>query len=178
MKQEIMAPAFLSPLNLAVAVAGVLIFALGVLGVVRPSSLTALVGRIWSSAPGAGLALVIRASLGFLLIAAASDTRFPKTIYALGVLSFIKAVTLLLLGRARQQNLMQWWCHHSARYIRNCSLLACGFGTFLIYAAVPARSSSTIASAILKRVQTSHEDHRDADYTRVCLSAILLKPVK
>jgi hypothetical protein len=140
MKQEFIAQALTSPLNFAVALVGVFVFAFGLFGALRPPSLTAFVGRIWASPPGAGLILVVRAALGFLLIAAASGTLFPKTLFVLGVLALVKALSIPLLGRTRQQKILKWWCLQPARYIRDWSLLACAFGLFLTYAATSARN--------------------------------------
>ncbi len=158
------------PLNLAVAAAGMLIFTVGVHGVMQPSSLTALVGHIWSSTTGAGITLIMRISLGVLLIAAASGTRFPKTLFVFGVLSLIKAASIPLLGRARQQDLARWWCQHPERYIRDWSLLVCVFGAFLIYAALSVHGASTVGTAKSAQFLSSSGEHHDVR------SAILIVP--
>lgn len=167
--------AVIAPLNLAVAAVGVFIFAVGLLGVVRPSSFTALIQRVWASPPGFGLVIVMRAAFGFLLIAAASGTRFPKVSLALGALSLIKAASIPLLGRVRQQNLIKWWCHHPARYIRHWSLLACAFGAFLIYTTLSVGNPETFAMPKSQRLQSVHGGHRDAGCTLVYVSALLLR---
>ena len=151
----------ISPLNLAVAAAGMLVFMLGLHGVMQPSSLTALVGHIWSSTTGIGIALIMRISFGVLLISAASGTRFPKTLIVFGVLSLIKAASIPLLGRARQQNLARWWCLHPARYIRDWSLLVCAFGTFLIYAALSVHGAGTVDAAKSAHYLSSNGEHLD-----------------
>ncbi len=165
----------ISPLNLAVAAAGMLVFALGLHGVMQPSSLTALVGHIWSSTTGIGITLIIRISFGLLLIAAAPGTRFPNTLIVFGVLSLIKAASIPLLGRARQQNLARWWCHHPARYIRDWSLLVCAFGTFLIYAALSVHGSSTAGAAKSAHYLSSNEEHHDVRSAILVVPALMSK---
>ncbi len=147
MRPDIIAQAVHAPLNLAVAAVGIPVFSLGALGTFRPSSLIALVEHTWSSLQGIGLILVIRASVGVLLIAAASVTLYPKIIFVLGVLALVKAISIPLLGHTRRQTLLKWWCKQPARYLRGWSLLASAFGLFLTYAAVSARDVTHTTTA-------------------------------
>jgi hypothetical protein len=151
-----------SSLSLAVAAIGVIACVLGLFGVVRPGSLTTCVKRLWSSPMGIGTTLALRISVGLILIAAASETRFPKILIAIGVLSLIKALFIPLLGRARQQNLFDWWCLQPTHYIRDWSLIACAFGIFLIYAAISDRDSNTVTTARTERFLTSNAECRDS----------------
>ncbi len=165
MKQEIFTQVSAEPLSLAVAAVGVLVFALGAFGAIRPASLTALVERLWSSPRGAGLVLIFRASLGILLIAAASGTLYPKTLFVIGALTLAKAMILPLLGRTRQQNLIKWWCLQPARYIRDWSLIACVFGVFFTCAAMSAHDASSVATANSERFMAAQGECRDARST-------------
>ncbi len=162
MKQEIFIQVNTAPLGLAVAAAGVLVFALGVFGAFRPASLTALVERLCSSPRGAGLVLVFRASLGILLIAAASGTLYPKTLFVIGALTLAKAMIIPLLGRTRQQNLIKWWCLQPARYIRDWSLLACVFGMFFTCTAMSAHDATSVAAPDSERFMAAQGECRDA----------------
>lgn len=165
MKQEIFTQVSTTPLSLAVAAAGVLVFVLGVFGAFRPASLTALVERLCLSPRGAGLVLVFRASLGILLIAAASGTLYPKTLIVIGALTLAKAMIIPLLGRTRQQNLIKWWCLQPARYIRDWSLIACVFGVFFTCAAMSDHDASSVATTNSERFMVAQGECRNARST-------------
>ena len=115
---------------------GLVILILGVLGVVRPRSLMNFVERPWRSRSGLNLAVILRLVYGVFLLAAASSTRFPWIIGALGVLSLIAAVSLLFLGYERSRKFVEWWMARPDGFVRGWSLVAGVFGAFLIYAAV------------------------------------------
>lgn len=123
-------------MTVAVAAVGLFVLVLGVLGLVRPATLIGLVERPWKSQTGLYLAIVFRSLLGVLLIAAASGTRFPWVLGALGVLSLISAVLIPLIGYERLSRFVEWWATRPAGFVRAWALVACAFGAFLIYAVV------------------------------------------
>jgi hypothetical protein len=123
-------------MSIAVAAVGLIIFMLGVLGVARPRTLIGLVDRPWRSRGGLYLAVAIRIALGVLLLAAASSTRFPWTVGALGIVSLAAAVSIPLLGYERLRKFVEWWLVRGDGFVRAWSLVACLFGAFLIYAVV------------------------------------------
>jgi hypothetical protein len=123
-------------MRLSIAALGLLVFILGALGVSRPSTLIGLVERPWRSPAGLYLAVALRAALGVLLLAAASSTRFPWAVGALGVLSLTAAVSLPFLGYERLRSFVEWWVARPGGFVRAWSLVACAFGAFLIYAAL------------------------------------------
>ena len=123
-------------MTVAIATVGLLILVLGVVGLVRPTSLIGLVDRAWMSRTGLYVAIAFRAALGILLVAAASSTRFPWVIGALGVLSLIAAVLIPVLGYDRIRGFVEWWAARPTGVVRIWACAACAFGGFLIYAAV------------------------------------------
>jgi hypothetical protein len=123
-------------MSIVVTTLGLLVFVLGVLGVVRPRALLGLVDVPWRSRAGLYLAVALRAVLGILLLAAATSTRFPWTIGALGIVSLAAAVSLPLLGYERLRKFVEWWLARPDAFTRAWSLVACAFGAFLVYAAV------------------------------------------
>jgi hypothetical protein len=123
-------------MRVAVALLGLFVLGLGVLGVARPGALIGLVERPWRSHTGLYLAVAFRGALGVLLLAAASSTRFPWAIGALGVLALAAAVSLPLLGYERLRKLVDWWLARPAGFVRAWSLAACAFGAFLVWAAL------------------------------------------
>jgi hypothetical protein len=123
-------------MTFAIAAVGILIAALGLLGLIRPSSLIDVLGRTWRSRTGLYVAIAFRAGLGALLIAAADLTRFPRVMTVLGVLSLATAVSLPVLGYERLNRFVQWWSARSPGFIRGWSAVACASGLFLIYAVI------------------------------------------
>jgi hypothetical protein len=122
-------------MGIAIVAIGLLVFALGVLGLVRPASLIGLVERPWRSRATIYLAMAFRAGLGVLLIAAAPATRFPEAIGVLGALSLLSAASIPLLGYERLRRFVAWWAARPAGFVRAWALVACAFGGFLAYAA-------------------------------------------
>lgn len=122
-------------MTMAVATVGLLIFALGVFGLVRPAGLITFVERPWRTRAGLYLAVCLRLALGVLLIAAAASTRYPWMIGALGVLSVAAALLIPVLGYDRIHAFIDWWVDRSPAFIRAWAVAACAFGAFLTYAA-------------------------------------------
>ena len=106
-----------------IALIGVAIAGLGILGFVRPGALLGFVESVLKSPTGLYWAIGIRAVSGLLLLATAAESRFPQVFRVLGVLALVAAAIVPLLGFARVRRLLRVW-----------SLLTVGFGSFLIYA--------------------------------------------
>jgi len=64
-------------MSVLVVLFGVVITLLGILGVVEPRRLTALLTATWQSRSGLYLAVAVRLGLGVALIAAAPGSRWP-----------------------------------------------------------------------------------------------------
>lgn len=126
--------------HLAFVIALVL-FAMGVAGLVVPSSLL-WIGR-HSLAPGAFyLIAAIRIVFGVALVVAASGSRAPRVIRLLGyvvvVAGFATAVVgLVAMGRARE--LIEWGLQHGAGSARVIGVLIAAFGGLIAYACAPVR---------------------------------------
>lgn len=119
----------------AIMALGLLVTAIGLLGIVRPAALMALVASPWRSPAGYRLAMVFRAGTGLLLLAAASSTRLPWLVTGIGVLALAAAASMPLLGYERLHRFVQWWNRRPAAFVRGWSVLACVFGGVLVYAA-------------------------------------------
>lgn len=121
-------------MSVAVASVGLLILALGMLGLFRPPALIGLVDGVWRASAGLWVVTAVRTAFGVLLLAAAAGTRFPWIVGALGVLSLASAVAIPVLGHARMRRWIDGWVTRSAGFVRAWSLVACAFGAFLVYA--------------------------------------------
>jgi hypothetical protein len=113
---------------------GVLVTALGAVGLARPVALISLVERPWQTRAGLLLAVAVRVVLGVALLVAAPDSRFPATLRALGGLSLLAAVALPLVGFERLRRFVQWWAERPSGFVRAWSAAALLFGVFVVVA--------------------------------------------
>ncbi len=118
-----------------VGAVGLLIVLIGVFGFFFPSALLDLVERVGANSVGFALSIVIRATLGVLFIVAASSTRLPELIGAVGVLSLAAALGIAVIGHSRMRRFMQWWTTWPMWLVRLTLTLVVGFGALLVYAA-------------------------------------------
>lgn len=115
-----------------VSLLGAAMLFVGVIGLVRPERLAALVEH-WSSPARYRFAVVVRFLIGAFLIVAAPACRMPGVVRAVGVLAIAAAVALLFLGRARLDAFVRWWLAHPST-IRPAGLFAAAFGSLLMSA--------------------------------------------
>ena len=117
----------------AVALFGLLIGGVGLVGVIRPTLLMAWIGR-WGGAPRLWFAAGLRLVLGVVLVLAAPECRQAQVVRVLGWLTLIAAFALPLFGPRRFDAFVEWWLARSPPFIRAWSLLAVGLGGFLVFA--------------------------------------------
>ncbi len=119
-----------------VALFGVAIILLGVLGLVRPGNLMRLVLGAWQSKKGFYFSIGIRVVFGIVLLLTASQSRFPDAFRIVGIISLVAAMAAPFLGFDRLQRFVQKWAKRSPGLIRGWSVMAAAFGAFLLYGAV------------------------------------------
>jgi len=116
-----------------VTVLGMLIAAIGLMGVVTPRTFIALVQylrgpvRYW-------FAVSIRLVLGVVFLAVAPDCRAPIVVRAIGVVSIAAAFGIIVLGTARLDRFIEWLLGRPLPYVRLWANGAIAFGALLIYA--------------------------------------------
>jgi len=123
-------------LTWVVALFGMAIILLGILGLVSPGNLVRLVVGSWQSQKGFYFAIGIRVVFGIVLLLAASQSRFPEAFRVLGIISLVAAMAAPFLGFDRLQRFVQKWMKRSPGFIRGWSVLAAAFGVFLLYGAL------------------------------------------
>ena len=116
-----------------VTVLGVLIAAIGLMGVMIPRILIALVQH-WRGPVRFWFAVSIRLVLGVVFLAVAPDCRAPIVIRAIGVVSVAAALGMIVLGTARLDRFIEWWLGRPLPYVRLWASGAIAFGALLIYA--------------------------------------------
>ena len=120
-------------LTSVVALFGIAIILLGILGMVRPAHLIRLVVGTWRSRKGFYFAIGIRVVFGIVLLLVASQSRFPEAFRVLGIISLVAAMAAPFLGFDRLQRFVQWWAKRPSGFVRGWSLMAAAFGVFLCY---------------------------------------------
>ena len=112
---------------------GVLIILAGIAVLINP---TGLYSYIESSLDHYWLyitAIILRASMGLLLIAAAKQSKFPVVIKFIGYVTVLAAIVFLLIGQTKFQEFMSSMMDTLQPVTWMSGLLAAAFGTFLIY---------------------------------------------
>ncbi len=120
-------------LTWVVALFGIGIILLGVLGLVRPGNLIRVVLDAWQSRKGFYFSIGIRVVFGIVLLLAASQSRFPEVFRVLGIISLVAAMAAPFFGFHRLQRFVQKWSKRSPGRIRDWSVMVFALGVFLLY---------------------------------------------
>ena len=115
---------------------GTSILLLGVVILVNPGSILALMRSHSESLGLHVLAVVGRLVLGVALITYSAESHYPVALQALGWLTVTAAIILGIMGRSRFKGLTTWALSFASTFGRVGGLVAILFGGFLIYAAV------------------------------------------
>lgn len=124
-------------MSFVVAVAGALLFLIGLVGVVSPAALAAVVSR-WQSPAGLHLAAGIRVLLGIAFLVAAAESRSPVFLRVMGWLLIVTGALTPLLGLRRFEALLEWWKRQPALFRRSWAGLAAATGAAIAWLAMPA----------------------------------------
>ena len=114
----------------------VLILLAGIFLLINPKPLFDFLGSSINKTYVYFSAVVVRLLFGALLIATASQTKFPVAVQILGWLTVAVAVGLLVMGNSNFKRLLSWVLSRFAPYARISGIAAMLFGGFLIYAYV------------------------------------------
>ncbi len=78
-------------------------------------------------------AAVIRILIGILFVVAASETRAPSFVLAVGIMFILAGVAIPLMGSARIERLVNWWLESSDGTLRLWALVAAAFGAVVLW---------------------------------------------
>jgi len=118
-----------------VALIGVLIVLIGLVGFVQPARFRSLIMTTESQARFV-FAIVIRLALGVLLWWLADELRHPHVMRILAVISVVAAFAVLIMGRERLDKLINWWLSRPDGLLRVSTMLAAVFGAYLTWVAI------------------------------------------
>lgn len=112
---------------------GLVVAAIGVLGIAAPSTLLEL-GRSLQSAGGLYVVAVVRVGFGSVLVWAAPNSRAPRTLLVLGIFIIIAGLVTPFLGVERSRAVFDWWLTQGSYFTRAWPIVAVGLGLFIAYA--------------------------------------------
>ena len=118
-----------------VALLGLLLALLGLVGLVQPSRFRTIFGSM-ESATRFVLAIVVRLGMGALLWWLADELRHPQVMRVLAVIAVLAAAGVLLMGRKRLDDLVDWWLSRSDSLLRVSALFVAAFGGYLVFVAI------------------------------------------
>ncbi len=125
-------------------VIGLLIGAVGVVGIIAPSGLVWIAEHSVTSGAFYVIATV-RVAFGLILISVASVSRAPKTLRVMGCLILIAGITTALMGLVaieRAHTIIEWWLRQGSDVIRLTGIPVLALGGFVAYACAPARRAA------------------------------------
>ena len=118
-------------------VIGLLIVAVGAVGIVAPSLLL-VVARHPVTAGELYLIAVVRIGVGSLLLAVAAASRWPKTLRVLGALTLVAGIVTPFLGVPRVQAMTDWIALQGPGFLRLAAVVALAIGALVAYTCAPA----------------------------------------
>jgi len=123
-------------MNYIIILFGIATIVAGIIIVINPETVFALIRRKLESLGLHILAVVVRIIIGVALILCATESKYPTTILIIGWISIVAASVLGIMGRANFMRLMSWALSLSHSFGRIGGFLAILFGGFLIHAVV------------------------------------------
>jgi hypothetical protein len=106
----------------------------GIVGIASPQGGMAL-RRLYFATPGLMYAVVaVRSAMGLGLILAASSSRWPRTLRALGAVVCLQGLSATLLGLDRARAVMEWEGMQGPAILRAGAAAALASGSFIVVA--------------------------------------------
>ena len=119
----------------------------GIAGIVSPDGGMAF-RRLYFATPGLFYAVVaVRSAMGLGLILAASNSRWPRTLRALGTVVSLQGLSATLLGLDHARAIMEWEGMQGPVLLRAGAAVALASGGFIVFA-VTKRPSAEQRNAV------------------------------
>jgi uncharacterized membrane protein len=120
---------------------GLLIVAIGVLGVATPSVLLEF-GRSLQTTNALYIVAGVRVIFGAVLLWVAPPSRTPKILRVLGVLIIVAGMFTPFFGVERSRAMFDWWSTQGPLFTRVWAIVAVVFGLFIVYVITSPRRSA------------------------------------
>ena len=122
------------PIALAALPVALLSIVVGIVGTVSPDG-GMTIRRLYFATPGPFYAVVVvRSAMGLGLILAASSSRWPRTLRALGALVCLQGLSATLLGLDHARAIMEWEGTQGYVLLRAGAAVALASGGFIVFA--------------------------------------------
>ena len=118
-----------------------LVAALGAIGVVEPGTFRGI-AKQFQTPSGLYAAAAFRVVLGGALVLAASTSRAPRAVRAIGVVILVAGLITPFFGLDRFRSVLAWWSAQGPIATRMWAGVALAIGCLLIYALFPRSRSA------------------------------------
>jgi hypothetical protein len=122
-------------------VIGVLLAAIGLVGVVAPSFILEIGRSLLTPMSLYGVA-ALRIGVGVVLLSTATDSRLPTALRVFGVVIILAGVFTLFLGVEHSRAILDWWSNQGPLFMRFCLLGPLVIGLFIVYALTSPRRAA------------------------------------
>ena len=106
----------------------------GVVGIVSPDSVTRVRRQYYATPITLYAAGAVRVAMGRVWILAASSSRWPRTLRALGAVVCLQGLSATLLGLDRARAIMEWEGMQGSALLRAGAAVALASGGFIVFA--------------------------------------------
>jgi hypothetical protein len=121
-------------MRIAALLLALFIIAVSVMGIVATDTAMTL-RRLYFATPGRFYAAgAVRVAMGLVLILAASNSRRPRTLRALGAVMCLQAIAANLFGLERARAIMEWEVMQGTALLRAGAVVALASGVFVAFA--------------------------------------------
>ncbi|AKU95359.1 hypothetical protein AKJ09_02023 [Labilithrix luteola] len=135
-------------------IVGIVIAALGLLGLISPSSYVRL-GWFWAQSPGLYIAAVLQLIMGLVLLRAAPSSRSPVGLGIVGAFAIGEAVLAPLLGFGKTQVVAKWWAALTPGVLRLWALVGLAIGVLIVLAVAPRRDERGGGRHVMRRADAT-----------------------
>ena len=120
---------------------GLIIGALGIVGVVVPSLLVEF-GRSLLTPMALYIVAALRIGIGFVFVRVAPASRTPTILRVLGIFIIIAGVLTPFFGVERSRAILEWWSNQGPSFMRVCAGVPIAFALFIVYAVTSPRRTA------------------------------------
>jgi hypothetical protein len=121
-------------MRIAALLVAVLTIVVGIMGIVCTESAITF-RRLYFATPSRFYAAgAVRIAMGLVLILAASSSRWPRTLRALGAVMCLQAIAANLFGLERARAIMEWEAMQGTALLRVGAAVALAAGGFMAFA--------------------------------------------
>ena len=121
-------------MRIAALLVALFIIVVSMVGIVATDSAMTL-RRLYFATPSRFYAAgAVRIAMGLVLIVAASSSRWPRTLRALGSVMCLQAIAANLFGIERARAIMEWEAMQGTALLRAGAVVALASGVFVVFA--------------------------------------------